>query len=129
MLDRWVDVSVDLSLLVNMVKVFFESEGFEARIDESKGGYVVSAVKRDEGHPRVVFVKIQGKRDDFSVEFSTSNQGRSLALMGSLVSLFGFGVIVQRETRGLELYENIERKFWFYVDEAIAKCKFSKENQ
>jgi hypothetical protein len=128
MMYRWKGVNIDLSSVANIAREFFETQGFKTRIDESENERTVLAVKHVNDESKTFFVKVHGRRDDFYVEFSTSKLGHSLAMLGPLVTLFGFGAVVRKEMNRSDLFRNLEDDFWAYVDDAIAKFEVSKGN-
>jgi len=128
MIYQWVDVNVDLNSVVDIVKCFFETEGFKSRIDELDDGYMVLATKRVNDESNAVLVKVRGRRGDIQIEFSAGDHGRSLAMLGPLITFFGFGVILRKEMKKSDFFESLERSFWNYMENALAKFKFSKKN-
>jgi hypothetical protein len=128
MMYRWTDVNIDLSLVANVIREFFETEGFKTRIDESGKEYTVLAVKRVNDESKSLSVKIRGRQDDFIVEFSTASLAHSLAMLGPLVTLSGFGVILQREMKRSDFFRKTEENFWTCIDDAISKFKTSSKN-
>jgi hypothetical protein len=128
MIYQWIDVNVDLNSVMDIAKRFFETEEFKSRIDELDDGYMVLAIKRVNDEPKAVFVKIRGKRGDFHIEFSAGNHGRSLAVLGPLITLFGLGVILRKEMKRSDFFESLERSFWIYMENAIADFKLSGKN-
>jgi hypothetical protein len=121
-------MKVDLSLLVDFVKQFFEGEKFKIRVDKLNDGWMILAVKHISGSPKSAFVKVCGRPNDFLVEFSVSSQGRRLALLGPLITFFGLGVIVKSETKWIEVLENLEKRFWFSVEEAVSYLRSSEKD-
>lgn len=123
MIYQWVDVNVDLSILVKAVNEFFEGEGFKTRVDELSDGWIVWAVKVVDDNPKSVSVKVSGRREDFTIEFSSGSKGKTLAIFGSLFSFFGLGTLVQQETKWLKFFENLEQKFWSHMEITISTIR------
>jgi hypothetical protein len=128
MIYRWVGTKVNLSLLVDFVKQFFEGEKFKTRVDELSDGWMILAVKHINGSPKSAFVKVCGRPNDFLVEFSASSQGRKLALLGPMITFFGLGVIVKSETKWIEVLENLEKRFWVSIEGAVSDLRSSEKD-
>lgn len=119
MMFRWINRHVDLGLLVERVKLFFEVNGFKTRVDKLKDGWLVLATRSFEGKPKVVFAKVWGNSGDFTVDFSFGGYRRELTILGSFITLFGVGALFRREFKWMEFFEALERNFWAYVENAV----------
>lgn len=123
MKDRWIGQYIDLDLLGQSVRQFFEERHFVVRLDKLKDGLYVYGLQldrdeRDEAGP--VLIKILGHSDDFTVEFIPGESFRGLKILGPLFSLFGGGNLWLREMKLQQFFEELEEQFWIAVDEAIA---------
>jgi len=127
MIYRWIGKSVDLDSLVEHVQSFFADKSFIVRTDKMTNESVVWAVKKNvKGKSYIVTVKVFGDSDDFRVEFLAGGQTRAFKMFSSAVTLFGLGMLVQRELKQIDFFEKIEEDFWVFMDEAVANLGASK---
>lgn len=117
---RWVNKGVDLSLLAERVRLFFETNNFKAKMENSEDGWIVLAVRSFDGRSKSVLVKVCGKPDDFTIDFSLGGYERQARLIGPFVTLFGLGWFVRREFELMDFFKVLEEKFWAYVEKEIA---------
>ena len=119
---RWIKKNVDLALLSERIENFFRDKGFKIAKDWSASKYTVSA-KPQQGVRILgrVIVRILGDSNDFLIEFSTSGHSRSAVKLGFLTTMFGGGSLILRGLKSQEALEKLEKDFWIYIEEAIAR--------
>jgi len=109
---------VNLDLVVKVIKVFFEDRDFQTLSKESSEETLIFAKKRDDSGLSLV-VKIQGKPDDFTVEFRGGGS-RSMRFFSSLLGLIGAGGLALKRMKVREVYERIESDFWSFMDQMVS---------
>ena len=115
---RWIGKNVNLDLVVKVIKVFFEDRDFQTLSKESSEETLIFAKKRDDSGLSLV-VKIQGKPDDFTVEFRGGGS-RSMRFFSSLLGLIGAGGLALKRMKVREVYERIESDFWSFMDQMVS---------
>ena len=133
MIDRWVDKDVDLGLLSEAVKSFFDEKLFRSKAEKrSKDEFCITAIlQRVSGTSLAgnVKVTVRGIPDDFEVEF-VAGSGR-FAKLGGLVTLLGGGALLLRDLKSSEELERLENEFWLFIDkqvDGLAQRKDGKRN-
>ena len=123
MKNQWLGKNVDLGILAERVRPFFQETDFETTLEEEQKGYTIRAVCKIPNLRRRIDVKIAGQPDDFTVEFLSGGSGRVFSpskIAGFLTSLFGGGYLVLRETQRHESLDTFERDFWKHVQLQVA---------
>jgi hypothetical protein len=120
MMIRWVNKGVDLSLLVERVQLFFETNNFKTKVEKLGNGWMVLAVRSFDGRSRSVLVNVCGRPDDFTIDFSFRGYERQARLVGPFVTFFGLGAFVRREFELMDFFKVLEEKFWAYVEREVA---------
>lgn len=123
---RWLGKNVDLALLSDLVEGFLSRRGFKTRKDTSAEGYTLLAaplrvcdVRED------VTVKVFGDSKDFEVEFLSSEKSRLSVRTGYLTTLFGGGNLLLKGLKLYEALEKMEKEFWLYLEETVARLTAS----
>lgn len=126
MRDQWTGKNVDLALLSRCVENFFEVRDLETVKEESGGKYEISAVPRNVRHTRGgIYVRIFGDPNNFAIEFHGSERVRSSVRLGLMTTPFGGGPFLLQNLRLQEAFEKIEKEFWVYIEETIARLVYS----
>lgn len=118
--DRWINKSVDLSMLNNRLVQFFEKRNFGTFEESSEEGYHIVVTPREfhdilEG----IHVYINGKPNDFKVKFDAGVRSRSFVRLGILTTVFGGGRLTLKGLKSQEALEKLEGEFWVYLDKVI----------
>ena len=122
MRDQWIGKNVDLALLSGCVENFFKVRGLKTVKEESAGKYEISVGPRNARDTRGgIYIRIFGDPNNFVIEFHGSERVRSSIRWGLMTTLFGGGPFLLRGLRLQEALEKIEREFWVYVEETIAR--------
>ncbi len=121
MRTQWIGKGVDMELLGRRIEDFLLSKAIKIRKEKIKGDYVILGVPSElpVKYGRLT-VKIDGKPDDFSVEF-LSPHGGVVSKMTGLAALFGVGGFMLRRLKSEEYFEKLERDFWICVEKCVAE--------
>ena len=122
MKDQWVGKNVNLKMLTERVRPFFDELDFETNTERIQDGYLIQAVSKIPNLRLRVDVRIVGRPNDFVVEFSAGGKGGRLSLsmiVGYLTTMFGGGYLVSREAQKQETVETFENDFWRHADMQI----------
>lgn len=125
----WIDKNVNLNALVDAIKQFFESNKFKTlieRCDDKRR--ILGSYRRPDGEFVSVEVIIAGTPNGFAVELKAGEQMKTLLKLSSLISFFGGGPMLLKYHRTTEFYQQLEEKFWRYVEERIAELVNSAES-
>lgn len=120
MKDHWIGSNVDLALLVQRAKQFFEENQFETELEQAPGRFKIQA----SNSIFRVTVNVYGRPEDFTVEFipNKKTQGFSLSMLLAYVTmLFGGGGFLLKDIRQQEAASELEEMFWKDVDKHIAE--------
>lgn len=113
---RWVNKNVNLRLLAESLKEFFESEGFHCVVEETRGNLKILAVpSQNLNILDNVVVSIRGTPNDFTVDLATGSNTRLYILLGGLTQLFGGGFLLSKGLKSQEKLRFVEDKFWEFV--------------
>jgi len=118
---QWLNKNVDLKILHNGIKRFFESLNFRVHIRQSNELFELRAIKRVNSAIRRITVKLHGNPNKFTVEFLAGEQARSIQRMDMSLELLGGGVFVLKARETLEYYQKIEDGFWRYMEALVAQ--------
>lgn len=122
MRDQWIGKNVDLALLSGCVENFFKVRGLKTVKEESAGKCKISVIPQNARDTRGgIYIRILGDPNNFVIEFYGSERVRSSIKWGLITTLFGGGPFLLRSLRLQEALEKIEREFWVYVEETIAR--------
>jgi hypothetical protein len=123
MIDRWAGRDVDLGLLSEGVKRFFDERLFPSRVEErSKEEFWITAILRrvSGANPTGnVKVTVLGKPNDFEVEFLAGSRSRHVARLSGLATLLGGGALLLRDLKASEELERLENEFWLFIDKQV----------
>jgi hypothetical protein len=122
MKKQWVDKNVDLRVLTERIRPFFDEIDFETISEGVQGGYMIQAVSRIPNLRLRVNVRVLGQPNDFMVEFSTGSKGGYFSpsmIAGYLTTMFGGGYLVSREAQKRETLDALESDFWRYTQTQI----------
>lgn len=118
---RWINQNVNLMVLAESFKEFFESEGFNCVIEETENNFKILAVpSRKLNILDNIVVFIRGTPNDFTVDFVTGSNTRLYILVGGLTQLFGGGILLSKGLKSQEKLSLIEGKFWEFVEMKIS---------
>lgn len=120
---RWLEKSVDLSTLVERIRLFFHDLDFETSIEKVQEGYVILAVSKIPNLRLRNNVNVLGEPNDFTVEFLSGGKGghfSPLMVAGYLTSIFGGGYLIRREAERRETLDRLESWFWKHVQTQVA---------
>ena len=121
--NRWLEKNVDLSVLTERISPFFHETDFETTVEKTQEGYVIRAVSKIPNLRLGINVKILGRPNDFTVEFSAGGKGRffsSSMIAGYLTGMFGGGYLVSREAKKRETLDVFENDFWRHTQMQVA---------
>ena len=123
MKDQWLDKNVDLSMLAERIRPFFDETDFEVAVEETQEGYVIQAHSKIPNLKLRVNVKILGGPNDFTVEFSTGSKRGYFSpsmIVGYLTAMFGGGYLISREAEKRETLDVLEKDFWSHTQMQVA---------
>ena len=122
MKNQWLKKSVDLTLLTERLRSFFNETDFKTTIEELQEGSLIQAVSQIPNLSLRTSVKIIGRPDDFSVEFSAGSERYSSLSMivGYVTVMFGGGFLISREAKRREALDKLENAFWRYTQKGVA---------
>ena len=122
MKNQWLKKSVDLTLLTERLRSFFNETDFKTTIEELQEGSLIQAVSQIPNLSLRTSVKIIGHPNDFSVEFSAGSERYSSLSMivGYVTMMFGGGFLISREAKRREALDKLENAFWRYTQERVA---------
>ena len=122
MKDQWVGKNMNLKMLTERVRPFFDELAFETDTERIQDGYLIQAVSKIPNVRLRIDVKIVGRPNDFVVEFSAGGKGRRFSLsmiVGYLTTMFGGGYLISREAKKQETMDPFENDFWRHADMQI----------
>jgi len=121
--NRWLEKNVDLGLLTERIRSFFHQTDFETAVEKTKDGYVIQAVSNVPNLRLRTNVKILGRPNDFTVEFSAGGKGGYFSpsmIAGYLTTMFGGGYLISREAKKRETLDVLESGFWRHTQMQVA---------
>ncbi|MEM3579652.1 MAG: hypothetical protein QXH40_01465 [Candidatus Bathyarchaeia archaeon] len=122
MKDSWKGKNIDLKVLSDCICQFFTNEGFDVSLKRKKEAYIITVFPKSfHGISEKIFVYIKGKPDDFTVEFLPGPLLRHLTLFTPFYSLILGGHLYLKGSRSLEKIDELERRFWRFVDEILVR--------
>lgn len=120
--DQWKGKNVDLSILSDRIVQFFAENGFDAHVNKLNNGYGIIARPREfQNLAENISVHVEGQPDNFSVKFIAGSHSRSLVTFGILTQLLGGGSFALKGLKSKEALEELENKFWVYIDKKVEK--------
>ena len=120
MRKQWSEKNVDLTLLREDVKNFFASKGFDVKAELLEEQYrILIKPRRMQEVLENITVSINGKTNNFEIEFSAGQQGRSTILLGFLTTIIGGGKLVLKGLKSKDVVKKLEEDFWSYVERRI----------
>jgi hypothetical protein len=123
--DQWLGSNVDLDLLSQRVKQFFDETQFETTLERMSNGYKIGAVTKKTLNVQLrITVKVLGQPNDFSVEFMPKRKTRGFSpsmIIGYITSLFGGGIFLLSDAKLQEALDKLEQMFWNHVDKHVAE--------
>jgi len=120
---QWLEKNVDLSLLAERIRPFFDETDFEVAVEETQEGYVIQADSKIPNLKLGVNVEILGGPNDFTVEFSTGSKRGYFSpsmIVGYLTAMFGGGYLISREAEKRETLDMLEKDFWSHTQMQVA---------
>ena len=72
---QWLEKNVDLNTLAERIRSFFHEIDFETMVEKIQEGYIIKAISRIPNLKLKIDVKVLGRPDDFTVEFSAGSRG------------------------------------------------------
>ena len=123
MRNQWLEKNVDLHLLAENIKPFFGETYFENTIEEIQEGYLIQAVSKIPNLKLGITVTIQGRPNDFTIEFSSGTKRGHFSpsiIVGSLTEMFGGGFLISREAKKQEILDGLEKDFWKHTQMRVA---------
>jgi hypothetical protein len=115
---RWINKDVDLERLSKRIEEFYQSKGFEVLVEHPKDAFKVVGMLRIGEKSRFSYVSISGNPNDFKVEFSGGQMGRTRFFV-PLITMFGGGFLILDRLRAQEFYDKLETEFWVFVERAV----------
>lgn len=123
MIDQWVGRDVDLELLSERFKSFFDQKKFPSKLEKGRNNeYWITVILTHMREPSAtgnVKVMVRGEPNNFEVEFVTTYSSRNLSKLSSLVTLFGGGTFLLKQQKTSEELEKLENEFWLFADRQI----------
>ena len=132
MKKQWVDKNINLRVLAEHIRPFFDEIDFETISEGVQDGYLIQAVSRIPNLRLRVNVRILGQPNDFVVEFSTGSKGGYFSpsmIAGYLTTMFGGGYLVSREAQKRETLDALENDFWRYTQTQIGDLSDSANHR
>lgn len=126
MYRNWTGRNVDLVLLREYVKGFLKELGFDCKERCVKG----DVSKKEFGFELLcgrVSVGIFGFPDNFTVDFNVAS--RRSSLLASSFSFLGAGAFVLYDSRVREVIDEVEKRFWIFVEDVVAKLENSAKGK
>ncbi|UCE43719.1 MAG: hypothetical protein JSV57_05040 [Candidatus Bathyarchaeota archaeon] len=123
MKTQWVGKSVDLSILTERIKQFFPEPDFETTIEKGRRGHMIQATSKIPNLKLKINVEINGRPNDFTVDFLAGRKGGYFSLsmiIGYLTAMFGGGYLVHKGVREQGALERLENDFWKHTDMQVA---------
>lgn len=122
MRDRITGKHINLDVLAELLKGFFDSQKFRVTAEKKTAKFRILALPRSGSDLcDSMEVLIEGGPDDFTVEFGESeNYSRKFTLFGSLTSMLGGGAFLKKGLRSQEELDKLENDFWIFFDAKIA---------
>jgi len=120
--NQWFQKNVNLNMLAERIRPFFNESDFEATVEKMQEGYLIRAVSKIPNLTLRINVAILGRPNDFTVEFST-DRGRysSLSMIaGYLTTMFGGQFLISREAKKREALDLLENSFWRHTQMEVA---------
>lgn len=128
MKHKWIGKNVNLKSLAETIAYFLETKKFEILRENPEGSYQIFGIFRSpENEIRSVQVCISGTPNDFTIQLTAGEQARSILKFGSLISLFGGGLLLLKGHQSAEFYEKFEEEFWSYVEGKVSQLEDSTE--
>jgi hypothetical protein len=121
--DQWLEKNVNLSMLTERIRPFFDETDFNVKVEETQEGYVIQASSKIPNLKLGVNVEILGEPNDFTVEFSTGNKRGYFSpsiIVGYLTAMFGGGYLISREAEKREALNMLEKDFWRHTQMQVA---------
>lgn len=123
MKNQWLEKNVDLNMLAERIRPFFHETDFEITVEEMQEGYMIQTVCKIPNLQLRINVKILGRPNDFTVEFSAGGKGgyfsRSM-IAGYLTAMFGGGYLISSEAKKRETLDVLENDFWRHTQMQVA---------
>ncbi|UCE28903.1 MAG: hypothetical protein JSV85_06485 [Candidatus Bathyarchaeota archaeon] len=123
MRSQWIAKNVDLRILTERIKQFFPETDFETAVEGIQQGYLIRAASKIPNLRLKTTVRIQGRPNDFMVEFLAGGKRGYLSLsmiVGYLTTMFGGGYLISKEAQKQENLDMLENDFWKHVDLQVA---------
>jgi len=123
MRNQWLEKNVDLNMLAERIRPFFHETDCETTVETMKEGYMIQAVSKIPNLMLRMNVRILGRPNDFTVEFSVGDKGGYFSpsmIAGYLTTMFGGGYLVSRGARKREILEVLENDFWRHTQIQVA---------
>lgn len=121
--SQWLEKNVDLNMLAERIRPFFHETEFETTVEKMQEGYTIQAVSKIPNLRLRINVKILGRPNDFTVEYSAGGKGgyfSSSMIAGYLTTMFGGGYLLSRESRKRETLDALENDFWRHTQIQVA---------
>ena len=123
MKKQWLEKNVDLDALAERIRPFFHEIDFETMVEKMQEGYIIQAASKIPNLKLRIDVKILGRPDDFTLEFSAGSRGGYFSpsmIAGYLTTMFGGGYLVSREAKKREALDMLENDFWKHTQMQVA---------
>lgn len=120
---QWLEKSVDLSMLVERIRTFFNDMDFETLLEKVQEGYVIQAVSKIPNLQLKINANVLGEPNDFTVGVFSGGKGgyfSSSMVAGYLTSIFGGGYLIHKEATRREALGMLESRFWRHVQMQVA---------
>lgn len=102
---------------------FFVENGFKAKVEKFKDGWIIVATKYFSGEPKSISVKFLGSSNDFIIDFSGTKYKHDLRLLLPFINFIGLGVFFRKELEFMNFLKVFEDDFWIYVEKVIDALK------
>ncbi|MEM2798874.1 MAG: hypothetical protein QW670_03670 [Candidatus Bathyarchaeia archaeon] len=119
---KWREKDANLDDLAEKIEAFMKNNGFKVTRIKNNGYYQVFGVLRtSEGKFRTLMATLSKTSEGLEIELKHGNFTHSILKFSFLFSMFGGGVLLLDAYKSSEFYQEIEEKFWDYIQEELSK--------
>jgi hypothetical protein len=113
---RFYDKNHLLIKAVELIRDFFEKNGFKVKVDgEGDSFTILSNNPQDPAFPRIT-VKVCCKQNFLSVHFLESDSLHSKMFVSSIFSLFGGSLFLSKDSKIRDKVDKLEEQFWKHIE-------------
>ena len=128
MQKTWKGKNIDLASLATHICNFLKERDFEIVKGETPKGYEILAGDSPDFRLRgYVDVTIEGKPNNFNLEFSLCGRNNESRVSPFLLGMFGGGYFYLQELKSNEAWMKLKKEFWKYLDDVLLYLENSAE--